>query len=80
MSITKKIAIVSLISMLVLKIIWSDPVVSSVSGVFSHGGSDGTSATIDPQKKLIILVFTQTRGGGKWMALFQKMVNASILK
>ncbi|UCE22394.1 MAG: beta-lactamase family protein, partial [Candidatus Aminicenantes bacterium] len=47
-------------------------------GVFSHGGSDGTAAWVDPEKKLIILIFTQTRGGGRLRAPFLEMVNASI--
>ncbi len=50
----------------------------SKDGVFSHGGSDGTVAWIDPEKKLIILIFTQTRGGGELCAPFLEMVNASI--
>jgi len=33
------------------------------NGVFSHTGSDGTAAYIDPQNKLIVLVFTQSPGG-----------------
>jgi CubicO group peptidase (beta-lactamase class C family) len=52
----------------------------SKRGVFSHGGSDGTSATVDPKNRLIVLVFTQTRAEGKWLAPFLKMVNASILR
>ncbi|MCK4760322.1 MAG: beta-lactamase family protein [Candidatus Aminicenantes bacterium] len=50
----------------------------SKNGVFSHGGSDGTVAWVDPEKKLIILIFTQTRGGGELRAPFVEMVNASI--
>jgi CubicO group peptidase (beta-lactamase class C family) len=50
----------------------------SKDGVFSHGGSDGTAAWVDPEKKLIILIFTQTRGGGELRAPFLEMVNASI--
>jgi CubicO group peptidase (beta-lactamase class C family) len=46
--------------------------------VFSHGGSDGTAAWVDPEKRLIVLVFTQTRGGGELRAPFLEMVNASI--
>jgi CubicO group peptidase (beta-lactamase class C family) len=49
----------------------------STEGVFSHGGSDGTAAWIDPEKKLIILIFTQTRGGGRLRAPFLEMVHAS---
>lgn len=50
----------------------------SKEGVFSHGGSDGTAAWVDPEKNIIILVFTQTRGGGKLRAPFLEMVNASL--
>jgi len=50
----------------------------SKDGVFSHGGSDGTAAWVDLEKKLIILIFTQTRGGGGLRAPFLEMVNASI--
>jgi CubicO group peptidase (beta-lactamase class C family) len=50
----------------------------SKNGVFSHGGSDGTAAWVDPEKKLIILIFTQTRGGGELREPFVEMVNASI--
>ncbi len=34
----------------------------SPDGVFSHGGSDGTAAWVDPGKKLIVLAFTQSPG------------------
>ncbi len=50
----------------------------SKDGMFSHGGSDGTAALVDPEKKLIILIFTQTRGGGRLRVPFLEMVNASI--
>jgi CubicO group peptidase (beta-lactamase class C family) len=50
----------------------------SKNGVFSHGGSDGTAAWVDPEKKLIVLIFTQTRGGGGLRAPFLEMVYASI--
>ncbi len=32
---------------------------SSQDGVFSHGGSDGTWAWVDPRREIIGLVFTQ---------------------
>jgi CubicO group peptidase (beta-lactamase class C family) len=34
----------------------------SAGGVFSHGGSDGTQAWIDPERDLIVLALTQTPG------------------
>lgn len=50
----------------------------SKEGVFSHGGSDGTAAWVNPGQGLIILIFTQTRGGGELRAPFVEMVRASI--
>ncbi|MXY17917.1 MAG: beta-lactamase family protein, partial [Acidobacteria bacterium] len=35
----------------------------SDEGVYSHSGSDGTNAFVDPNQDLIVLVFTQTPGG-----------------
>jgi CubicO group peptidase (beta-lactamase class C family) len=32
------------------------------SGIFSHGGSDGTNAWADPSKNLIVIYITQSRG------------------
>jgi CubicO group peptidase (beta-lactamase class C family) len=33
-------------------------------GVFGHTGSDGTAAWVDPEKQLIVIVFTQAPSGG----------------
>jgi CubicO group peptidase (beta-lactamase class C family) len=46
----------------------------SEGGVFSHGGSDGTYAWVDPQRKLIALVFTQTPRGRNPRMKFQQLV------
>jgi CubicO group peptidase (beta-lactamase class C family) len=48
-------------------------------GVFSHGGSDGTFAWVDPSRQLIGLVFTQTPRGRNPVAQFRAIVNAAIL-
>ncbi len=32
-------------------------------GIFSHAGSDGTKAWVDPSRELIVLAFTQSPGG-----------------
>lgn len=32
-------------------------------GIYSHSGSDGTKAWVDPQRQLIVLMFTQSPGG-----------------
>ncbi|MHC4541173.1 MAG: serine hydrolase domain-containing protein [Planctomycetota bacterium] len=52
----------------------------SREGIFSHGGSDGTKAWVDPGKNLIVLVFTQSPGKrhGNLSSRFLKLVQASI--
>lgn len=47
-------------------------------GVFSHGGSDGTEAWVDPSRGLVVLVFTQSPGGNLLHEQFRKLVEASI--
>lgn len=47
-------------------------------GVFSHGGSDGTEAWVDPARGLVVLVFTQSPGGNLLHEQFRKLVEASI--
>ncbi len=47
-------------------------------GVFSHGGSDGTSAFVDPANQLIVLVFTQTPRGRNPVGRFLELVNLAI--
>ena len=50
----------------------------SEDGVYSHGGSDGTDAFVDPSRNLIVLVFTQTPGGPNPLARFRQIVNLAI--
>ena len=49
------------------------------NGVFSHGGSDGTWAWVDPNRKIIGLIFTQSRGAGVGRQKFKELVEASIM-
>lgn len=44
-------------------------------GVYSHGGSDGTMAWVDPTRDLFALVFTQSPGGKNPSREFQKLVS-----
>jgi CubicO group peptidase (beta-lactamase class C family) len=50
----------------------------STDGVFSHGGSDGTNAWIDPSNKLIVLLFTQSPGEGRLRTRIFRLIQASI--
>ena len=50
----------------------------SEDGVYSHTGSDGTGAWVDPSKNLIVLVFTQTPRGRDPVARFREIVNLAI--
>lgn len=47
-------------------------------GVFSHGGSDGTNAFVDPNRQLIVLVFTQTPRGNNPVRRFLELVNLAV--
>jgi CubicO group peptidase (beta-lactamase class C family) len=47
--------------------------------VFSHGGSDGTMAWVDPSLDLFGLVFTQSPGGNNPVTSFQKLVSEACL-
>lgn len=46
-------------------------------GSFSHGGSEGTYGWIDPQRKLIALVLTQSPGGKIPRQQFIQLVKAA---
>jgi CubicO group peptidase (beta-lactamase class C family) len=46
---------------------------------FSHGGSDGTMAWVDPSLDLFGLVFTQSPGGNNPVNSFQKLVSEACL-
>ena len=50
----------------------------SEEGVYSHSGSDGTNAFVDPNQDLIVLVFTQTPGGRNPVRRFREIVNLAI--
>ena len=50
----------------------------SEDGTFSHSGSDGTAAFVDPSRNLIVLVFTQTPRGRNPVARFREVVDAAI--
>ena len=50
----------------------------SADGVFSHGGSDGTDAFVDPANGLIVLAFTQTPRGNRPAARFLAVVRDAI--
>ena len=47
-------------------------------GVFSHGGSDGTNAFVDPANGLIVLAFTQTPRGARPVGRFLEVVRDAI--
>lgn len=47
-------------------------------GTFSHTGSDGTGAWVDPNHDLIVLVFTQTPRGENPRQKFVELVRAAI--
>ncbi len=47
-------------------------------GTFGHGGSDGTSAWVDPEREIIGLIFTQTPRGTNPSRRFRELVNLSI--
>jgi CubicO group peptidase (beta-lactamase class C family) len=49
-------------------------------GEYFHSGSWGTSAMIDPAKKVIVLVLTQSRRGKNPRHRFTKVVQASVLR
>lgn len=50
----------------------------SEDGVYSHGGSDGTNAFVDPNRNLIVLVFTQTPAGRNPVRRLREIVNLAI--
>ena len=52
----------------------------SKDGVFSHGGSDGTFAWIDPKHQIIGLIFTQSPGGKNPKDKFMELVKGSIIE
>ncbi len=49
-------------------------------GTFSHTGSDGTGAWVDPHLNLIVLVFTQTPSGRNPRAKFLELVRSAMAR
>ncbi len=49
-------------------------------GTFSHTGSDGTGAWVDPNHDLIVLVFTQTPRGANPRGKFLELVQAAFME
>lgn len=47
-------------------------------GIYSHGGSDGTFAWVDPARGIIGLVFTQTPAGDNPRGKFMEMVKLAV--
>ena len=51
----------------------------AADGVYSHGGSDGTNAWVDPARDLLVLAFTQSPGGKNPTTEFLELVRAACL-
>jgi CubicO group peptidase (beta-lactamase class C family) len=51
----------------------------SDEGSFSHSGSDGTFAWVDPDQGLIVLVFTQTPSGANPRNKFVELVRSAVV-
>jgi CubicO group peptidase (beta-lactamase class C family) len=49
------------------------------SGIYSHNGSDGTMAWVDPDRNIIGLVFTQTPRGANPTRKFMELVRLSVM-
>ena len=49
-------------------------------GVYSHRGADGTEVWVDPGRKLIVLVLTQSPGERKLHERFFQLVQASVFE
>jgi CubicO group peptidase (beta-lactamase class C family) len=47
-------------------------------GTYSHSGSDGTMAWIDPKREIIAMVLTQSPGGNNPTAEFRKLIELSV--
>ena len=50
----------------------------SKDGIFSHGGSDGTFAWVDPKHQIIGLIFTQSPGRKNPRDKFMELVRLAI--
>jgi CubicO group peptidase (beta-lactamase class C family) len=49
-------------------------------GTYSHTGSDGTMAWIDPGREMIGMVLTQSPGGNNPVAQFRTLIEQSVIK
>lgn len=49
-------------------------------GTYTHSGSDGTMAWVDPRRELVGMVLTQSPGGDNPTAAFRKIVEAAVVK
>ena len=47
-------------------------------GTYSHSGSDGTMAWVDPQRELIGMVLTQSPGGNNPTTGFRKLIESAV--
>jgi len=47
-------------------------------GVYSHGGSDGTNAYVDPVNDIVGIIFTQSPGGRNPQGRFMELIKLSI--
>jgi CubicO group peptidase (beta-lactamase class C family) len=47
-------------------------------GTYSHSGSDGTMAWVDPKRELIGMVLTQSPGGRNPTAEFRKLIESAV--
>lgn len=52
----------------------------SKDGIFSHGGSDGTFAWVDPNRQIIGLIFTQSPGGKNPKDKFMELMKLAIVE
>ena len=50
----------------------------AADGSYSHSGSDGTSAFVDPSRGLVVLVFTQTPRGRNPVSRFRELVKLAL--
>jgi CubicO group peptidase (beta-lactamase class C family) len=50
----------------------------SATGNYSHGGSDGTMAWIDPAREIIGMILTQSPGGNNPTAEFRRLVAEAV--
>ena len=54
--------------------------VTGLDGAFWHTGSEGTYVWVDPERKLVGMVLTQSPGGTYLRSEFRELVNAACLR